>query len=71
MQQTINWWYFFLFFPENRIWHFMQIVWNVETCFLRKVRKIFQYVDGLLKILPSAKCYRLNVQKDESKTNIL
>ena len=38
---------FFLFFPENRIWHFMQIVsiaWNVKSCFLWKVRKIFQYL---------------------------
>ena len=31
---------FFLFFPENSIWHFMQIV----SCFLGKIRKIFQYV---------------------------
>ena len=23
--------YFFLFFPENRIWHFMQIVSNGEN----------------------------------------
>ena len=39
----------FLFFPENRIWHFMQIVrrqfaWNVKSCFLGKIRKIFQNV---------------------------
>ena len=58
---------FFLFFPENRICYFLQIVsckivsclswnclyiclhwrqfaWNVKTCFLGKLRKIFQYV---------------------------
>ena len=42
-----------IFFPENRICHFMQIVslspmemiaWIVKICFLRKKRKIFQYV---------------------------
>ena len=46
---------FFLFFPENRICHFMQIVsiWlrqfvcNVMTCLLGKIWKIF-----LLKFLP-------------------
>ena len=26
-----NWWHFFLFFSENRIWHFMQIVFT-ENC---------------------------------------
>ena len=25
IQQSTDWWYFFLFFPENRIWYFMQI----------------------------------------------
>ena len=25
IQQTTNWWYFFLFYPENSFWHFMQI----------------------------------------------
>ena len=42
---------FFLFFPQNRIWHFMenclqwrQFAWNVQFCFLSKIRKIFQYV---------------------------
>ena len=36
---------FFLFFPENRIRHFIQIVrqfaWNVISCFLGKIIKIF------------------------------
>ena len=39
---------FFLFFLENRFWHYMQIVSigdnlhvNVKTCFLGKIRKIF------------------------------
>ena len=39
-----------LFFPENRNWHFMQIVskggrqfaWNVKSYLLGKLRKIFQ-----------------------------
>ena len=41
---------FFLLFSENRIWHFMQIVstgnnlHKCESCFLGKVRKIFQTV---------------------------
>ena len=39
---------FFLFFPENSIWK--QFAWNVNSCFLGKIRKIYQY--GLLKILP-------------------
>ena len=46
---------FFLFFPENRIWQFMQIVsiaWNVDSCFLTKVRKI-SLICHMLKILPS------------------
>ena len=37
---------FFLFFPENRIWHFMQTVskwrqfaWNVKSCFWGKKRR--------------------------------
>ena len=36
---------FFLFFPENRIWHFMQIVsiaWNIKFYFLEKLRKYFK-----------------------------
>ena len=42
---------FFSFFPENRLWHFMQIVskrrqfaWNVKAYFLGKRRKIIQNV---------------------------
>ena len=38
IQKTTNWWYCFLFFPENRVWH-------VKSCFLVKIRmKILQYV---------------------------
>ena len=45
---------FFLFFPENRIWHFMQIVsngwrqfeWNIKTCFLGKIRKHFNMLSA-------------------------
>ena len=42
---------FFLFFPENGIWHFMQIVsiWDnlhemSNPAFWEKLEKIFQYV---------------------------
>ena len=55
---------FFLFFWENRIWLFMQIVsthanclqwrqfaWNVKFCFLRKIRKNIS-ICCLLKFLP-------------------
>ena len=31
MQEMTNWVIFFLFFPENRIWHFMQIVSNGDN----------------------------------------
>ena len=48
---------FFLFFPGNRIWHFLQIVpigqfaWNVKSCFLEKIGKHISKC-RLLKILP-------------------
>ena len=47
---------FFLFFPENRIWHFMQIVgrqfaWSVKSFFLGKLRKN-NIKCHLLKFLP-------------------
>ena len=42
---------FFLFFPENRIWHFMQIVSTGDNLhgmsnpvFWGKIKKIFQYI---------------------------
>ena len=38
---------FFLFFLENRIWHFMlwrQFAWSIKSHFLGKIRKIFQNV---------------------------
>ena len=31
---------FFLFFPGNRIWHFMQFVLNIKSYFLWKIRKM-------------------------------
>ena len=38
-QQTTNA-IFFSYFPENKIWHFMQIVaWNVKPYFLEKQNK--------------------------------
>ena len=44
IQQTTNWRYFSYFFPENRFWHFIQIVFNgdilyeeVKSSFLGKV----------------------------------
>ena len=42
---------FFSFFPENRIWHFMQFVWNVKSCFLGKNNKN-NSTCRLLKIYP-------------------
>ena len=45
-----------IFFPEKRLWHFMQFAWNVKSCFQEticmkcqilfpgKMRKIFQYM---------------------------
>ena len=41
--------FFFLFFPENWIWQFMQIVscaWSVKSCFFwkNKKKKIFQNI---------------------------
>ena len=33
-----------LFFPENRIWYFMQIVSISKPVFWEKIRKIFQHV---------------------------
>ena len=46
-----NLWYFFLFFQENNIWlfyanclHWRQFAWYFQSCFLEKIRKIFQYV---------------------------
>ena len=38
---------YFLFFPENRIWYFMQrreFARNVISYFMRKIRKLFQIV---------------------------
>ena len=33
------------FYPENRLWHFMQMsVWNIEAYFLGKVRKCCHFV---------------------------
>ena len=49
----------FLFYPENRFWHFMQrcllrrqFIWNVKACFLEKIRKNISKCH-LLKFLPS------------------
>ena len=51
IQQTINWCYVFLLIPENRLWHFMQIVsWGdnlremSKPVFWEQNRKIFQNV---------------------------
>ena len=46
---------FFLFFPENRIWHFMQtvsIAWNTKMWFLEIIKKNIS-ICRLLKILPN------------------
>ena len=32
IRESTNWWYIFLIFPENRIWHFMHIVSYETTC---------------------------------------
>ena len=52
---------FFLFFPENRIWHFMQIKETIcmkcQILFSGKIRKIFQSV-VCLKFYPE--CLALN-----------
>ena len=52
-------WYFFVFVPKNRLWHFMQIVsWgdslheNVKAYFLGKIKKIKSKFHRL-KFLPS------------------
>ena len=51
IQQTTNWpyfSYFFFFFTENKLRHFLQIrrqfAWNVKANFLGKIRIIFQNV---------------------------
>ena len=44
LQQTTNWWQFFLFFPENRSWHFMLTGDNWHEIPKKKKRKLFQYV---------------------------
>ena len=43
------------FFSENRIWHLMQIVSNVKSCFLGKIRKI------------SSTCHLLNLPGESGK----
>ena len=45
---------FFLFFSENRLWHFMQTdsAWNVKVNFLGKIRKNISKCHPL-KLLPS------------------
>ena len=57
IQQTTNWW-FFLNFPQNRIWFFIQTVsiWDnlpemPKSCFLGKIKKLISTC-RLLKILP-------------------
>ena len=51
IQQMTNWWHFSYFSPENRIWHFMQIISSGDNLhkiskpvFWRKIRKIFPTV---------------------------
>ena len=44
--QMLFWNSFFLFFPENSVFHFMQIVsfaWNAKPYFLEKIRKYHQF----------------------------
>ena len=50
IQQMTNWLYFSYFSPENRLTFHTdcllrrQFAWNVEACFLEKIRKIFEFV---------------------------
>ena len=60
---------FIIFFPENRIWHFMQMetfAWNVKFCFLGKSKNNI-LICRLLYILPRvpsvnivATCYQVD-----------
>ena len=42
IQQMTKWWYSFLFFPENRIWHYMQIVSNEDNLHWRQFAWVCQ-----------------------------
>ena len=57
IQQTSNWWYFFLIFPENGIWHlyFRQLARNVKTCLLGKILKTYFYMTCTENFTQSAK----------------
>ena len=63
---------FFLFFPENRFWHFMlqnlrQFAWNVKSCFLGKLRKSCQCVICWISPESSKGLYN-NVTHSSNKT---
>ena len=63
------WWYFFLFFPENRIWHFMEIV-SIGDNLHEKPNPVF--CEKIIKISMETICMKCQILfSGKNKKNII